>query len=156
MCVSPKLRKRIAVEMELLRRLLSRHPELIEKCRREDPSHIEIDALATILHSFYGGVENLFKIIVNDLDDGLPNVPTWHTVLLARVTQPTESRPAVISEALAATLKDYLDFRHVFRHAYAFELQWSRMAHLVWDVEETFRRLEEEVARFLARLPKEE
>lgn len=148
--MSSKLPKRVAVEMEMLHRLMGRHPDLIEKSRSVDPSLVEIDALAALLHSFYNGVENLFKLIAKEFDGGLPESPNWHTLLLFTMSHATNQRPAVISDTLAKLLKGYLDFRHVFRHAYSFELQWSRMAPLVWNVEETFRRLEQEATRFLS------
>jgi len=54
-----KLKKQIHLELEQLDLLLKRYRNLIEKCRTEAPTEIEIDALATLLHSFYTGVENI-------------------------------------------------------------------------------------------------
>jgi len=146
---SNKLGKQVRVELEQMKRLLQRHPGLIEKCRTEPPSHLEIDALATLLHSFYSGVENIFKRVSIAIDGGPPSGLFWHVALLESMARPTASRPAVISESLRQALKRYLDFRHVFRHAYAFELKWSKMSPLVLDVEDTLHALEDELARFL-------
>jgi hypothetical protein len=55
----------------------------------------------------------------------------------------------VISEELRIALRGFLDFRHVFRHAYSFELQWSKMAPLVAECEATFRKLEREITGFV-------
>ncbi len=38
-----------------------------------------------------------------------------------------DTRPAVISEELAADLDEYLSFRHVFRNIYGFELKGSML-----------------------------
>jgi hypothetical protein len=76
----------------------------------------------------------------------------WHAELLDSMARRTASRPPVISEALRHTLKGYLDFRHVFRHAYSFELHWNKMLPLVLDVEKTLRQLEDELERFLKTL----
>ena len=60
--MSTKMGKQIRVELEQLDLLLRRrHPGLIERCRSEAPSNVEIDALAAMLHAFYTGVENIFK-----------------------------------------------------------------------------------------------
>lgn len=64
-----RLRKQIAVERELLNRLLDDHRPLLEKCVRAEPNRIELSALAAMLHSFYSGVENIFKRVVVELGD---------------------------------------------------------------------------------------
>ena len=73
-----------------------------------------------------------------------------HSDLLTVMARPTSSRSAVISEELLETLDAYLDFRHVFRHAYTFDLKWRKMADLVLHCEETLDRLQTELEAFLA------
>jgi hypothetical protein len=46
-------------------------------------------------------------------------------------------------------LNEYLRFRHVFRNAYSFDLDWRKMAPLVLRLEETFQRLEKVLDAFL-------
>ncbi len=62
---------------------------------------------------------------------------------------PGRARPAVVSGELAERLDDYLQFRHLFRHAYSFDLRWDSMNTLVLGCEETLRRLERELDQFL-------
>src|SRR5208282_4550496 len=56
--------------------------------------------------------------------------------------------------ALAAMLhsfyngKEYMEFRHVFRHAYTFDLRWDRMKTLVLGCEETLHLVEGKLDRF--------
>jgi len=128
---------------------MNRHPDLLAKGPHAHPTTVEIDAIAALLHSFYTGVENLFKRISIALDGGFPKSPAWHIQLLDSMARPTENRGAVISSDLRTALRTYLDFRHVFRHAYTFELNWSKMAPLVVDCPATFRKLEQELTRFL-------
>jgi hypothetical protein len=94
-------------------------------------------------------VENAFKRIAVALDGGLPGGAIWHSALLDAMTQASASRPAVITRDFGELLHEYLNFRHVFRHAYSFELRWARMKHLVLGVGETLNRLETELNRFL-------
>jgi hypothetical protein len=145
------LREQIAVGREQLRRLLDVHRPLIERCSASPPSAIELSALAAMLHSFYGGVENIFKRATLELGDVLPTGESWHKDLLDSMTKATSRRTAVLSPELKQRLKGYLEFRHFFRHSYVFVLEWDRMEALVLGCEETLRLLEKEFHRFLAR-----
>ena len=144
-----KLKKQIAVEREQLNTLLQTYSPLLMKCTRETPDVIELSALAAMLHAFYTGVENIFKRVAVELDGGPPKGEFWHRQLLDSMTQPGPARPAVISGPLRKMLRDYLDFRHVFRQAYTFELRWEKMAGLVQECEKTLRQLEFELDAFL-------
>jgi hypothetical protein len=42
-----------------------------------------------------------------------------------------------------------MEFRHLFRHAYVFDLRWDRMKPLVLGCVETLKLLEDELDRFL-------
>jgi hypothetical protein len=102
---------------------LGTHLSLLERCATEAPDPIELSALAAVLHSFYTGIENIFKRVAVTLDEGLPQGDVWHRRLLDSMASGTTKRPAVITKPLRDTLRGYLDFRHVFRHAYTFELR---------------------------------
>ena len=60
------------------------------------------------------------------------------------------NRPAVLSVELHDTLLDYLRFRHVFRNAYSFDLDWQKLSPLVLHLEETFRQLEIALDKFVS------
>jgi hypothetical protein len=78
-------------------------------------------------------VERILERIAVGLGEGMPQGSSWHGDLLAQMAAAREgARPAVIDEPLRARLKDYLDFRHFFRHAYGYTLEWN---HLRWKVE---------------------
>ena len=114
----------------------------------EPPNDIELSALAALLHSFYTGVENIFKRIAVELDGEPPRGEAWHRQLLDAMARPAKNRVAVISESLSDSLSEYLAFRHVFRQAYSFDLRWDKMSALVLNCEATFRRLEAELEAF--------
>ena len=95
----------------------------------------------------------MFKRTAVGLDGGVPGGAAWHIELLASMTKQTPTRPAVISQALADRLKEYMDFRHFFRHAYSLVLRWEKMAPLVADCEPTFRQFKAELEEFLKRIP---
>jgi hypothetical protein len=145
-----KLRKQVGVEREQLHRLLAVHRPLLEKSAANPPNDIEVAALAAMLHSFYNGVENMFKRTSLELGDPLPTSEFWHKELLGTMTRPTAHRASVLSPELRDRLKEYMEFRHVFRHAYIFNFRWERMRTLALGREQTLRMLEDELDRFLA------
>ena len=129
------------------------HGRLIARCASEAPNDIELSVLAALLHSFYSGVENIFKRVAVELDGETPRGEGWHRQLLDTMAIPTRIRGAVISDSLRDTLSEYLAFRHVFRQAYSFDLRWDKMSALVLNCEPTFRRLETEIDAFLQTAP---
>jgi hypothetical protein len=144
-----KLRKQIAVELEQLDRLFEVHRPLLDKVREIPPNDIELSALAAFLHSFYTGIENIFIRVAVEVD-GLPaRGESWHRELLASMAERATGRPPVLSPELAARLMEYLQFRHFFRHAYSFLLQWSKMRPLVAGCEDTLAEFRAEIESFL-------
>ena len=144
-----KFRKQQAAEREQLQRLLFGIERLLTQCRDTAPTEIELSALAATLHSFYTGVENVFKRVAVELDGEPVRGDAWHRELLLRMKAPTAHRPALLSEELHDTLNEYLRFRHVFRNAYSFDLDWRKMSPLVLRLEETFQKLGNALDTFL-------
>lgn len=149
-CVWPETQEQVNLELILLHRLFDHHRPLLEKASKTEPDRTELVALAGIVHSFYTGVENVFKQIAKDIDGSIPSGMASHVGLLSQTAQATDARPAVISEELRLRLRDYMDLRHVYRHAYTFDLKWRRMADLVLHCEETLDRLERELGAFFS------
>lgn len=102
-----------------------------------------------MLHGFYNGVENIFKRITVHCDDGPPRGEGSHAALLDLMTRPSPNRPAAVSGTLAAELRKYLRFRHVFRYAYNVQLRWENMADLVGGCQRVLDELEAEMNAFL-------
>lgn len=148
-----KLREQVQLELEQLNLLLRTHDELLRKSARAAPDSTELSALAALLHSFYTGIENIFKRICVEIDSDPPAGEFWHQRVLDAMTKATGARRTVISPALRTRLKEYLQFRHVFRHAYTFQLQWERMSPLVLGCNETLELLEAELGEFLRAAP---
>ena len=144
-----KFRKQQAAEREQLQRLLFGIHGLLTKCRTTAPNEIELSALAATLHSFYTGVENIFKRVAVELDGEPVHGDSWHRELLLRMKTPAAHRPALLSEELHDTLNEYLRFRHVFRNVYSFDLDWRKMSPLVLRLEDTFRKLGDALDDFM-------
>jgi hypothetical protein len=61
-------------------------------------------------------------------------------------------RPAVLNETLWLRLQDYLAFRHFFRHAYGYTVDWAKLRPLVAGMSATFADLQEQLRAFLEAL----
>ena len=108
--MSDKLRKQVAAEFEQLHLLIELHGPLLDRGAGETPTPVETSALGAMLHSFYNGIENIFKRAALELDGELPVSRTWHRDLLETMARRGVLRPAVISEGLRDQLKEYLHF----------------------------------------------
>lgn len=57
--MSPELRDNIAHHRASLHRMLDSHHDLLARLQSEHPTLIEREALAAVLHSFYSGIESI-------------------------------------------------------------------------------------------------
>lgn len=146
----PDVEEQVAVEWAQIDQLFAAYQTVISKSSQESPHFIELSALATMLHSFYTGIENIFKRIALEIDGNIPSGFASHSELLLVMAQSAASRPPVISETLRLRLSAYLSFRHVFRHAYSFQLEWDKMRNLVLGSEATWQQLQTELDRFFS------
>jgi len=149
--VWPDVEEQVAVEQAQIAQLFEAYQAAISKSSQQEPDFIELSALATMLHSFYTGIENIFKRIALEIDGDIPSGYASHSDLLTAMTRSTASRPPVISEELHVRLSAYLSFRHVFRHAYSFQLEWDKMRDLVLQSPATWQQLQTELDRFFSR-----
>ena len=100
-------------------------------------SELELAGVAALVHSFYNGVENIVKQLVQARGIALPMGESWHKELIQ-----TAAEAGILSEATSQGVREYLAFRHFFAHAYAFDLDPERLEPLVANlasVDEQFR-----------------
>jgi hypothetical protein len=84
------------------------------------------------------------------LNSGPPAGGDWHVQLLRDMMLPLpESRPAVIRRPTGNRLKEYLDFRHVFRHTYGFDLRWERIRDLLDRFDGAYEPLVTDIEQFV-------
>lgn len=142
------LQRLIEDELVTLERVVESTKEALASLS-DDPSQFELHGLAAYLHQFYTGVESIFERIAVVLGEGLPRGQYWHVDLLNQMAEERAGeRPAVIDEPLRARLKDYLDFRHFFRHAYGYTLEWSQLRWKVESLTDTLKLLRDQLDDF--------
>lgn len=127
---SPEKISQIIFEIQQIDELFTSFSELLEKSKVEAPTLIELTAIGSILHSFYNGIENIFKTIGKNIDGEIPSGNHWHSQLMKQMTESTYKRDPIISEGLKEKLADYLAFRHFYRNSYSFWLKWNELKKL--------------------------
>lgn len=143
------IEKKISFEISELEKELDSYKLLFELCKTKEPDLIEITAIASVLHSFYNGIEGIFMIISKQIDKYIPQSYNWHSDLLKRMTEKNEARKNVISQETFDILEEYLGFRHFFRHSYKFRLDWNKLENLTINLNETWTKLKKEINTFL-------
>ena len=66
-----------------------------------------------------------------------------HKILLNEMKQSFPNRKVVLSDELYLKLIEYMGYRHMYRHAYSFELKWSKMKHLVDDMYDVWEKVKQ-------------
>lgn len=145
------LAQRIQQDLNDIKLIVSRAERAI-KAMQDDPQNQDlfVDAAALNLHDFYAGVERIFEQIVKVIDGSVPSGREWHRDLLHQIALDLpQIRPAVISEGTMQQLDEFLRFRHVVRHIYAFELDGVRVERLVDEMRSTFFQVQNELSAFV-------
>ena len=136
----PGLIEKVGAELEQMERALR---ELPAARRIKRLSVLELGGTGSLLSAVYHGAENILKQSLLALGVALPAGAAWHRDLLQ-----SASDYEIISGEMRDLLAPYMAFRHVFTHAYGFELDPERLRPLVRDVPEVYARFKKEVKRF--------
>jgi hypothetical protein len=141
---------RIHRELEELGRVVTRAERALEAARqRPEDQDLYLDSAALNLHDFYSGLERVFSLIASSVDESVPRGHEWHRELLRQMgTDIPQVRPAVLSAQTVQDLEEYLGFRHVVRHIYAFEFDFERVERLVRHLRPLFERVSTELEAF--------
>jgi hypothetical protein len=108
-----------------------------------------LDSAALNLHDFYSGLERIFTHVASTVDQSVPTGPDWHRELLRQMTIEIPGlRPPVLALGVADQVDEYLRFRHVVRHVYAFALEPERVERLASRLPATFRDVREGLMAF--------
>ena len=144
--------KEIRFQLAMLERLLTSYEALLTRVAQQPEqaiSLIETTALASVLHSFYNGLESIFQLIAKRVDGQTPTSERWHQTLLEQMTSTTPNRNVVLTVETKIRLQDYLAFRHFYRHSYSFFLDWRRIALLIVPLAEVALTVRAEIEKWL-------
>lgn len=91
----------------------------------------ETTHLAYLLHNLYCSVEDIFQEIAKTFENKVEDPAKYHRELLKRMyTDIPGIRPKLLSSESYHTLDELRGFRHIFRHAYDYELDSERVDSL--------------------------
>jgi len=149
-----RIKSQIQFQTQQIDQLFKMYSQLLKECREKDPDLVEITAIASVLYSFYNGLENIFGIIAKRIDNSIFKGEQWHKRLLSEMVSKTDKRSAVISNDLKDKLVEYMGFRHFFRHSYSFYLDWDEIKKLVLPLEDVWSQTKEEIEVFVDSIDK--
>lgn len=152
--MSEHLSVRIKRDMALIDELFIAYADLLAQVKQSTPDLIQITALASVLHSFYNGLESIFATIIKEVDGESPSGNRWHRDLLDEMGQETGQRTAVLSPELSKQLQNYIAFRHYYRHAYSFFLRWEELRELILPLDSVWTQTKAELTQFLETIEK--
>ena len=123
-----RLRAEIASDLQIF---AGRVEVLTSLPRLSDAGRPTLAEAAVALHHDYGAIESALSRIARAIDDGLPEGSDWHQALLHTMSLAIDKvRPAVLGVETRTLLQRLLGFRHFFRHAYAIDLDGTRLDDL--------------------------
>lgn len=145
------LSERLKAELENLEKVIGRVEGALQRAAQQ-PENVGyfVSAAALDLHGFYAGIERLLELIAGELDGGLPAGTRWHRDLLEQMSiEIAEVRPAVFQPETHQALLEYLEFRHVVRNVYTFELQAERVKELAGELRSVFELARRDLFAFI-------
>lgn len=113
-------------------------------------SEVYLDSLVHNIENFYMGVEEVFKRIALFTDEGIPDGPRWHSILIKNMARDIyRIRPRVIQDETMLLLDEYRKFRHLVRNIYTFNIVPEKVMKLARDIKKAFRFLKIDINNFL-------
>lgn len=101
------------------------------------------------LHNFYSGMEDLFEEVAKVFENYVEEREKFHIKLLKRMKLNVEGvRPNLLSEKSFKVLNELRKFRHIFRHAYDYELDAGRVKELSQMVMDNFSQVKKDLDEF--------
>ena len=115
-----------------------------------------LESLAYQLHNLYSAFEDLFLIIAKHFENTIEDESRYHIELLQRMSIDIKGvRPPLLKRETMNWLDELRAFRHVFRHAYSYEIDKKKL-QIVLEAAENLRECyKDDVAKFLKVLKEE-
>ena len=111
-----------------------------------------IDSMGYQLHNLYGAFEQLFEEVARFFENRIDDA-AYHADLVRGMQLDIQGiRPALLSAETACRLDELRRFRHLFRHAYAADLDPARVADLATGVPGIRSAFARDFERFLSAL----
>lgn len=111
-----------------------------------------IDSMGYQLHNLYGAFEQLFEEVARFFENRIDDA-AYHADLVRRMQLDIRGvRPALLSGETASRMDELRRFRHLFRHAYATDLDPARVTDLATGASGIRGAFARDIERFLSAL----
>jgi hypothetical protein len=144
------LAERIRSELLALDQVVGRAERAADRAL-EHPHDREffLAAAALDMHGFYAGIERLLEQIASEIDGGPPTGRRRHRDLLDQMAlEVPDVRPVALTFETVIALTNYLEFRHVVRNVYTFNLRAERVIELARGVRAAFELARRDLLTF--------
>ena len=145
------IKEQIEFKINEIDKLLLEYDLIFKKIKSETPDLFDMTILGSVLHSFYNGLENIFNIIANNIDGSVPTGNKFHQELLHQMASKNSMRDEIIDEQMYLKLREYATFRHFYRHAYSFQLNWEKMKSLVENIHVVWKETKQSLEKFICK-----
>lgn len=102
-----------------------------------------------LLHNLYCALEELMEEVAKTFENTVEDTAKYHRELLKRMLiNVYKIRPALWSEETFKLLDEMRGFRHIFRHAYGYDLDQEKVITLRNKILSRWSAVEEDIKRF--------
>jgi hypothetical protein len=130
-------------QMAVIQRII-RDIEITTPDNREKISH-----LGYLLHNLYCALEDIFREIAQTFENHIEDPARYHRELLKRMHyEIPKIRPPLLTTQSYGVLNELRGFRHVFRHAYDYELAADRLNLLRNKIVQDWKIIQQDLDRF--------
>ena len=130
-------------QREIIQRILQ-DIRMTEPDSREKVSH-----LGYLLHNLYCALEDIFREVARTFENQVEDPARYHRELLKRMhCEIPQIRPPLLTSRSYTLLNELRGFRHVFRHAYDYELSADRLAQLRKNILENWENIQRDLDNF--------
>ncbi len=143
------IKEQIRFKINDIDKLFLEYELIFKKIEGEKPDLFDMTILGSVLHSFYNGIENMFEIIAKNIDNNVPSGNKSHQELLNQMASENRKRNEILNEELYLKLREYATFRHFYRHAYSFQLNWEKMNPLIDNLQTVWNELKLNLENFI-------
>lgn len=143
------IKEQIRFKINDIDKLFSEYDLIFKKIEMQTPDLFDMTILGSVLHSFYNGLENIFEIIAKNIDGVVPNGNKSHQELLHQMASENSKRNEILNEGLYLKLREYATFRHFYRHAYSFQLNWEKMNPLIDNLQTVWNEVKLNLENFI-------
>lgn len=143
------IKEQIRFKINDIDKLFLEYELIFKKIEGEKPDLFDMTILGSVLHSFYNGIENIFEIIAKNIDNNVPSGNKSHQELLHQMASESSKRNEILNEELYLKLREYATFRHFYRHAYSFKLNWEKMKPLIEDIHTVWKEIKQSLVDFI-------